>query len=271
MYLSELLGNILNNPDLEAKLQYIPSDLVYDDFSSRTTEQPVRAKRVEFSDKQFKFPRGNFHEKEKVAVALHSFANHELLAIEIMAAALQKFPATNDQERRLRKGIVQAMREEQKHFKLYHERLNELGYEFGDFPLNDFFWRYFQRIESMPQYLSVMALTFEAANLDFATYFAQVFRENGDEKTASILDIVLEDEIGHVALGARYLNLWKEDKSLWEYYQACLPWPLTPARSKGKKFFKDPRKLAKLGEDFIDSVEGYQDKFTVTNRREWKA
>ncbi len=87
-----------------------------------------------------------------------------------------------------------------------------------------------------------MSLTFEAANLDFAHFYEKVFRELGDLKTASTLKIVYEDELSHVQLGARYLEKWRGDKDFWTYYNENLPWPITPARSKGKLFWRRPEK-----------------------------
>lgn len=270
MKVIEFLKEIVTNGDLNSKLISAPVNIEFDDYNPKVIDTPARQKNIGFSNKQLKFPKGNFHEREKAAVALHSFANHELLAIEVMAATLLKFPARDEQQKRLQKGILQALKEEQLHFTLYRQRLNELGYEFGDFPLNSFFWQYFQKVETIEQYLSVMALTFEAANLDFATYYHGIFSSIEDFKTAEILNTVLEDEIKHVALGVRYLNLWRGDKTLWEYYQSCLPYPMTPARSKGKVFFPEPRMKAKMDKDFIDAIASFKDEFVVTNRKEWK-
>lgn len=86
-----------------------------------------------------KFPKVNrLNETDKKAMALHSFANHELLAIEMMASAILLYPHATDEDVRFKRGIVTALKEEQKHLGLYIKRLNELGYQFGDFPLNDF-------------------------------------------------------------------------------------------------------------------------------------
>ena len=136
-------------------------------------------------------------------MALHSFANHELLAIEMMAAALLIYPHEKEEQKRFKRGVLSALKDEQKHLGLYIARLNELGYEFGDFPLNDFFWRQMDKLKTPSQYAAVMALTFESANLDFAQFYAKIFRSFDDEKTASILDVVLKDELSHVGPGAR--------------------------------------------------------------------
>ncbi|MEX1099472.1 MAG: DUF455 family protein, partial [Bacteriovoracaceae bacterium] len=203
--------------------------------------------------------------------ALHSFANHELLAVEMMAAALLIYPHHTEELRRFKRGLFKALKDEQKHFKLYVARLNEIGWEFGDFPLNDFFWRQMSKLKTPSQFCAVMSLTFEAANLDFAHFYEKVFLELGDLKTASVLKVVYEDEIGHVQLGGRYLELWRQDKSFWSYYNENLPWPLTPARSKGKLFVEEARRRARLDQNFIDKIKNYQDDFKITRRKEWKS
>jgi len=67
-------------------------------------------------------------------------------AIEMMAAAILIYPHSTEEDVRFKKGIVTALKDEQKHLSLYIKRMNELGYEFGDFPLNDFFWRQLEKV-----------------------------------------------------------------------------------------------------------------------------
>ena len=229
--------------------------------------QPGRDHVLKFSDEQLKFPKANrLNEDDKKAIAIHSFANHELLAIEMMAAALLVYPHRTEEEVRFKRGILTALKEEQKHLQLYIGRIEELGYSFGDFPLNNFFWRQMEKLSTPEQYTAVMSLTFEAANLDFAQYYANLFRQLGDTKTAFILDTVLEDEIGHVAFGAHWMKKWRQDKSLWEYYQSSLPWPLTPARSKGIHFDPAIHQKAMNDEEFTRTLDSYQDPFKITQR-----
>lgn len=274
MKLSELTNSILFGENLSDKLVRVDK-VEFDDSSLKSigiTELPslpARAQNIQFSQKQLRFPKGAFHLDEKKAIALHSFANHELLAIEMMAAALAIYPHHTDELKRFKKAILVSLRDEQKHFQLYVKRLQQLGYDFGDFPLNDFFWRQMHQLNTPSKYLAVMSLTFEAANLDFAKSYRDIFLEYDDPQTANILNIVYEDEITHVNLGARYMNLWRQDKSLWEYYLQNLPWPLTPARAKGKTFDIEGRIRAQLGNEFIEIMQRYQGDFGITKRKEW--
>lgn len=270
MKLSKLCQDILFGEDLDSKLLAISKVDIDNIEGFKIPNFPGRNEKIQCSEKRLKFPRGHFHEVEKKAMALHSFANHELLAIEMMACALLIYPSDTPELVRFKRGVIASLKDEQKHFQLYIHRLNQLGYEFGDFPINDFFWSQMHNLKTPSQYLAVMSLTFEAANLDFAHFYKHVFLELGDQQTANILDIVLDDEVGHVNLGVHYLSKWKGSMSLWDYYNESLPFPITPARAKGKSFVEHVRKKAKMDEDFIEKVKNYSDSFKVTERREWK-
>jgi uncharacterized ferritin-like protein (DUF455 family) len=261
---------ILLGETLEQKLTNVSIDWdTWRDFSLPSV--PGRKDKLAFSEAQMKFPKATLlNETDKKALALHSFANHELLAMEMMAAALLIYPHKTDEDIRFKKGIVTALKDEQKHLMLYIKRLNELGYEFGDFPLNDFFWRQMEKLKTPAQYLSVMALTFESANLDFMQFYRALFKKYGDDRTAQIMDIVLEDEISHVAFGAHWMKNWKHDKTLWDYYRSSLLWPVTPARSKGIEFDRDLHEKAVTDKEFVENLSNYNDDFKVTRRPKQK-
>jgi uncharacterized ferritin-like protein (DUF455 family) len=245
----------------------------HDDLNDTVFELPVnpgRSTKLCFNNEQTKFPRtASFHLEEKRGLALHFFANHELLAIEMMAAALLIYPNISKEMLSFKKGLVKTIQDEQKHLKLYISRMRDFKIELGDFPLNDFFWRSMEKMKTPTHFYAGMALTFESANLDFAQFYEQGFLAVEDIQTANIMRVVLEDEISHVALGAHWLNKWREDKSLWDYYRTHLPGVMTPARAKGIHFDKEIRAKAGLDDDFIKNLDEFRDEFQVTNRRNW--
>ena len=268
MNVREYARQILEGESLEDKL-LSSKDLVFDDklIHYNLPLNPGRMKKLEFNNEQVKFPRNtSFHLEEKRGLALHFFANHELLAIEMMAAALLLFPNT---PLAFKKGLVKTIQDEQKHLKMYIARMRDFGIEIGDFPLNDFFWRRMELMDTPSKFYAAMALSFEAANLDFAQFYEQGFRAVEDFKTADIMRVVLEDEVSHVALGAHWLNQWRGDTDLWNYYKSNLPGVMTPARAKGIHFDKAIRLRAGLDQHFIDSLDAFRDEFKVTNRKNW--
>ena len=75
----------------------------------------------------------NFHSEKERGLVLHFFANHELLALELMALALLKFPQAPE---KFRHGLVQTLKDEQEHVRLYQQRMAEIGVEFGQIPIS---------------------------------------------------------------------------------------------------------------------------------------
>ncbi len=267
----EWAHHLLSAPTLVDKLTPCPPQVPLGtwiaDFTVPAT--PGRETRLAFSDRQTKFPKAvSLGQAGPRAQALHSFANHEMLAIEMMAAALLAYPHVEGEEgERWKRGLVSAIRDEQKHLALYVRRLRESGADFGDFPLNDFFWRQMPGLKTAASFFATMSLTFESANLDFALYYRDAFRAVGDDATADILQVVYDDELSHVALGATWLGRWRGDRALWDYYMSCLPFPLTPARARGIGYRPECRRAAQLPEDWIEALTSYVDPFPVTQRR----
>jgi uncharacterized ferritin-like protein (DUF455 family) len=187
---------------------------------------------------------------------LHFFANHELLAIETMAYVLLKFP---DAPESFRKGVFRVLQEEQRHFGAYLERMEEYGVAFGEVPLNLYFWNTLKGINRPLDFVVQMSLTFEQANLDFALEYATLFEtQMNDPKTADLLRTVHDDEIRHVEHGWRWFKEWRDPEagSDFEAYQEALPFPMTPRRARGGRFFaSDSRAKAGMTKEFIEEVK----------------
>src|SRR5690606_40652598 len=80
--------------------QPIPTPFPYTTlFRSELPSLPGRRGVLQFSEQKMKFPKSQrLNENDKKAMALHSFANHELLAIEMMAAAILVYPHQRSEE-----------------------------------------------------------------------------------------------------------------------------------------------------------------------------
>ena len=185
-------------------------------------------------------------------MVLHYFANHELLALELMALALLRFP---DAPAGFRMGIAQTMLEEQSHMQLYLARMRELGVEFGQMPVNSFFWKCLSPMRSPMEYVSQMSMTFEQANVDFSAHYRDVFRNLGDDVTADILDRVYREEIGHVKHGVVWFDKWRDPaQSQWEAWTANLTFPVNPSRARGIGFEVPARKQMGFSDEYIESL-----------------
>ncbi len=220
-------------PGRPLELQFKPHGTARDSFpGTRNLEQPRERGRL-----------------------LHFFANHELLATELMALVLLKFP---DAPAAFRKGVLQTLKDEQEHTRLYLQRMKECGIEFGELPVSGYFWRTVSTMENPMDYVSSLCLTFEQANLDFARHFAGGFAQIGDESTSRLLEKIYHDEIGHVAYGLKWFRRWKNPgESDWEAFCRTLKFPLSPQRAKGFSLNVDGRRLAGFDPQFIVELNVY--------------
>ena len=186
---------------------------------------------------------------------LHFFGNHELLATELMALVLLKFP---NAPAAFRQGVLRTLRDEQEHTRLYMERMKSCGVALGDFPVSGYFWRCVSTMEHPIDYVAGLCLTFEQANLDFAGHFAKNFGAVGDTDTAKLLEKIYRDEIGHVAYGLKWFRRWKNPgENDWDAFCRVLKFPLSPQRAKGFSLNVAGRKAAGLDEDFIAQLNVY--------------
>ncbi|MCA9520597.1 MAG: DUF455 family protein, partial [Myxococcales bacterium] len=219
---------------------------------------PVRPKEIDLELNRHRakvpFPTLRDLEEERFrGYVMHFFANHELLALELMALVLLRFP---DAPTSFRRGIAQTMQEEQTHMRLYLERMRETGVEFGEIPVNDFFWNCIADMRDPLDFVARMSLTFEQANLDYSLYYQKAFGTLGDARTTEILDTVYRDEVGHVKHGLVWFNRWRDPRETeWESYVKHLEFPLSPARAKGLEFDIETRRQIGFSEAFITRLE----------------
>ncbi len=195
----------------------------------------------------------NLEQESERGRLLHFFANHELLATELMALVLLKFP---DAPAAFRKGVCQTLRDEQEHTQLYLQRMKQCGVHFGELPVSGYFWRSVSVMENPMDYVSSLCLTFEQANLDFARHYAKGFAAVGDDATSRLLDKIYRDEIGHVAYGLKWFRRWKNPtESDWEAFCRQLKFPLSPQRAKGITLNVEGRRTAGLDAQFIAELD----------------
>lgn len=255
MDIRTLAQRILSADTLEEKL--LTPDQLTDDHPGPALlwDTPSRPPGMEFRvrTKEEKLPSFQEHGcEDKRAACLHRFAGHELLAVEIMAYALLAFP---DAPHSFRRGLANTLLEEQEHVRLYMNRMEDMGLQFGDFPLYKHFWAHVPFLRDPIQYISTMSLTFEQANLDFASMYGASFRRHGDLESAALMDRILTDEIAHVGFGVRWLKKLKDpSKSDWEAFSDSQTELLTPRRARGFVIHEEPRRKAGLSEEWIAQV-----------------
>ncbi len=256
MELRQYATNLLEATTLAGKLARPPAVLT-DDAPGEPVRYaaPVRPPELPIAPaRAVKVPRkAAMRQPEQRGRILHALANHELQAVELFAWAILAFP---DAPAAFRRGLVGIIVDEQRHCELYLERAEAHGVKFGDHGVTGHFWRKIDAVKTPVDFVCVMALTFENANLDFAQEYADEARAGGDAATVEVLDIVHRDEIRHVKFGWTWLQKLAPDaESLWDLYVARVAPTLGPERARGKHFDRDARIAAGLAPDFIARLE----------------
>jgi uncharacterized ferritin-like protein (DUF455 family) len=140
-----------------------------------------------------------------LAALLHAIAHIEFNAINLALDAAWRFPGMPADFYR---DWLRVADEEAFHFGLVRSELQALGHDYGDFDAHDGLWE--MCIKTQDDVTARMALvprTLEARGLDATPLIQARLRQVGTEaaqRAIGVLDIILRDEIGHVAVGNRW-------------------------------------------------------------------
>jgi uncharacterized ferritin-like protein (DUF455 family) len=138
------------------------------------------------------------------AAMIHALAHIEYNAINLALDAIWRFAGM---PRDYYTDWLRVAAEESLHFTLLDAHLRKLEAAYGDFSAHNGLWEMAERTRD--DVLSRMALvprTLEARGLDASPAVRAKLAQAGDREAAAILDIILRDEIGHVAIGNRWFG-----------------------------------------------------------------
>ena len=137
--------------------------------------------------------------REGRGALIHALAHIEANAINLALDVSWRFAGMPE---RFYRDWLQVAREEALHFELLREHLLTLGFEYGDFPAHNGLWEMAEKTQgSLLARLALVPRTLEARGLDASPPIRNRLVSVGDHRSAAILDIILRDEIGHVAVG----------------------------------------------------------------------
>lgn len=149
-------------------------------------------------------PRREARSAEGRAALLHSIAHIEFNAIGLALDAIWRFPGLPPEYYFDWRTVAQ---EEAHHYSLLAAHLGTLGYRYGDFEAHDGLWEVAARTEGdVLERMALVPRTLEARGLDASPRVRAKFAAAGDAAAAAILDVILRDEIGHVAIGNRWFR-----------------------------------------------------------------
>ena len=136
------------------------------------------------------------------AMLVHSIAHIELNAIDLALDVVWRFAGMPES---FYTDWVRIAQEEAKHFSLLRQHLLDLGFDYGDVPAHNTLWDMAERTQGdILARIGIVPRTMEARGLDASPGVKNKLLSVGDHRAGEILDIILEDEIGHVAAGNRW-------------------------------------------------------------------
>lgn len=136
------------------------------------------------------------------AALIHSIAHIEFNAIDLALDIVWRFPGMPDD---FYQDWVTIAQEEAKHFTLLRNHLLQLGFDYGDFDAHNTLWDMAERTKGdLLARIALVPRTLEARGLDASPAVKKKLVGAGDHEAGKILDIILHDEIGHVAAGNRW-------------------------------------------------------------------
>ncbi|MBN8211736.1 MAG: ferritin-like domain-containing protein [Xanthomonadales bacterium] len=164
----------------------------------RMPGRPERPKLVHARE----LPRRGFGSTEARAAFIHSIAHIEFNAIDLAWDAVYRF---REMPHDFHADWVSVANDEARHFAMLRKRLNDYGYDYGDFDAHNGLWEMAEKTaHSGLERMALVPRVLEARGLDVTPGMIVKLRQLGDDATADILDVILREEIGHVAAGSRW-------------------------------------------------------------------
>ena len=136
------------------------------------------------------------------AALLHAIAHIEFNAINLALDAVWRFAGLPEDFYR---DWFRVAAEESLHFTLLREHLATLAHDYGDFDAHDGVCTKTARTaHDIVARMALVPRTLEARGLDATPPLQAKLAKAGDARAVAILDVILRDEIGHVAIGNRW-------------------------------------------------------------------
>jgi uncharacterized ferritin-like protein (DUF455 family) len=167
--------------------------------------QPLLVEHIKLKPPSMRTPAG-------IAALVHAIAHIELNAIDLALDICWRFTGMPEAFYRDWLRIAQ---EEAKHFTLLREHLLSLGFDYGDFDAHNALWDMAERTKhDLLARIALVPRTLEARGLDASPAVKRKLVGAGDHRAGEILDVILHDEIGHVAAGNHWYRFVCEQRGL---------------------------------------------------------
>ncbi len=174
-----------------------------DDFNLEKIEIPGRPEKPELIPPA-QLKRRKLGSELGRATLIHAIAHIEFNAINLALDAVYRFRDMPDD---YYADWLKVASEEAYHFSLLNERLENMGYHYGDFPAHNGLWEMVLKTgHDVMIRMALVPRVLEARGLDVTPGMMERLATAGDSETVDILKIILRDEIGHVAIGSYWFK-----------------------------------------------------------------
>ena len=162
--------------------------------------RPPRPELVEPSQ----LPRRRLGSEQGRAALVHAIAHIEFNAINLALDAAYRF---REMPVSFYRDWISVAVDEARHFTLLEKRLCELGSQYGAFPAHNGLWE--MAVKTADSCLVRMALVprvLEARGLDVTPGMIERLQAVGDHETVATLNVILAEEVRHVAIGTNWFR-----------------------------------------------------------------
>jgi uncharacterized ferritin-like protein (DUF455 family) len=191
-------------------------------------------------------PHGSVSTFRGRGMLLHSLAHIEFNAINLALDLIVRFHGMPVE---FYLDWLKVAQEEAYHHTLLCERMQEYGIQYGDYSAHDGLWQMAEKTkDNLLARLALVPRLLEARGLDVSPAIRQKLDAAGDHASAGVLDIILRDEIGHVAIGNRWFNELCQQSGVdpISAFENCLEQYLSPKPRSPFNF--EARKMAGFSE-----------------------
>ena len=149
-------------------------------------------------------PQRGLGSEEGRAALVHAVAHIEFNAINLAWDAVYRFRGKPDA---YYLDWASVANDEARHFTMLSSRLAELGHVYGDFAAHDGLWQMAEKTaDNDTARMALVPRVLEARGLDVTPGMIERLRQLGDTRTVAILEVILREEVAHVAAGTRWYH-----------------------------------------------------------------
>ena len=157
-------------------------------------------------------PRRRLGSEAGRARLVHAIAHIEFNAINLALDAAYRF---RDFPTEYYLDWLSVAWDEVRHFRLLQQRLKGIGHQYGDFPAHNGLWEMACKTAHDPMVrMALVPRVLEARGLDVTPGMIENLERVGDQLTVAALQIILAEEVRHVAIGTQWFHWCCERRGL---------------------------------------------------------